>query len=835
MSTKRMLFVDAQVFQTDAWERGIGKYSYNFLKSLVEQDVFFYDRICLIFNTKKELSSKRRESLESLYDFEMLFLDLLVPENLEVNDNRSFEITNQQILEQAVANRCDTKMSADFLQLALFTYEAYPAFPDTTNNILLWYDLIPYLFIERYGKSPLFESYLNGYRQIFKANIILTISKQAADDLEVHLGISRDKLVPIHGAPIDRKKPIGKKFINDKKYILMPSGDELRKNNSMAVRGFQEYCKRNNNEKYELIITSHFTSETQKELFNIEGPGKVTFAGNVSEGQLAGLYEQAECVLFVSEYEGLGLPVLEAVQFNKPCVCSSIGIFLEISPAAFYFVDEHDPRSIAAGINDAVTGKQWSRKLAEYKTISNKYSWSATAKRALNALHYLTPATRNNKEKKTIAVLCPSPTGYSAIGKVVMQLHPYLTEHFKVDYFVEEATSGFVAQSIRGNYLAKIANVYSATEFTVQHYKKYHAVIYHFGNSEFHAETIKSAMYLPGVAIVHDTHLSGLFSWVLREKGYVSADRIIAEDYLNQINASQKTSYLTSLANSQRAIITHSKYAENALSDIVDSTPIVRANLPVAAANYNVVKNKDSVKIGLAGILAPVKNIALLEKMASSKDFANCEFYMFGFSLLSNEEVLRLSQYKNIKLKTDLSDFEFQSMLSQLDILINYRTEYHGETSLTVLEALRYGVLPIVRNVGWYSELPKDVAEKVDHEKELFAVLKRLIKDKDELRGNAKKRIRYIERTHSYDQYAAALSHTINQLFIDKKLRSLQNEKIVAAIKRNASKDQIAELIARPLAIRVHESFGGTNNGRIRVKQVKRTNQRRFFGERNKE
>jgi glycosyltransferase involved in cell wall biosynthesis len=82
----------------------------------------------------------------------------------------------------------------------------------------------------------------------------------------------------------------------------------------------------------------------------VEVPG---WAGRVTDEELARLYRGAACAVYVSLYEGFGLPVLEAMACGTPVVTSRGGATEELAGAAAVLVDPTDPDAIAAGIDEA--------------------------------------------------------------------------------------------------------------------------------------------------------------------------------------------------------------------------------------------------------------------------------------------------------------------------------------------------------------------------------------------------------------------------------------------------------------------------------------------------
>lgn len=82
-----------------------------------------------------------------------------------------------------------------------------------------------------------------------------------------------------------------------------------------------------------------------------------------------------------------------------------------------------------------------------------------------------------------------------------------------------------------------------------------------------------------------------------------------------------------------------------------------------------------------------------------------------------------------------------------MDILINYRKKYNGETPRTTLESLRYGIINIniVRKIGWFDELSDDLVVKVSNFNQINNIIEKLIKDPEKL---YKKRISIFKKSN---------------------------------------------------------------------------------------
>jgi len=72
-----------------------------------------------------------------------------------------------------------------------------------------------------------------------------------------------------------------------------------------------------------------------------EGPPPAgwTYLGRVSDAMLARLYRRATALVFPSKYEGFGLPVLEAMSFGCPVICSRVASLPEVGGEAVCYAE----------------------------------------------------------------------------------------------------------------------------------------------------------------------------------------------------------------------------------------------------------------------------------------------------------------------------------------------------------------------------------------------------------------------------------------------------------------------------------------------------------------
>ena len=104
------------------------------------------------------------------------------------------------------------------------------------------------------------------------------------------------------------------------------------------------------------------------------------------------------------------------------------------------------------------------------------------------------------------------------------------------------------------------------------------------------------------------------------------------------------------------------------------------------------------------------------------------------------------------------------SLMAACDVLVNLRSPTMGETSGSVIRGLSLGKAMLVSDLGWFSELPDDVALKVpvdEYEVATIAAALELAADRADELGPAAHD--YVRREHDLSQVADAYVAALEQ------------------------------------------------------------------------
>jgi len=107
----------------------------------------------------------------------------------------------------------------------------------------------------------------------------------------------------------------------------------------------------------------------------------VRFLGYQPEDVLHAFYHHADAVVYLSEYEGFGLPVLEGLAVGKPVVVSDIPVFRELY-GDFVVRTPMDVEAVLDALRAVLRG----HRPARAEPLLQKYTWERTARTVGDAL-----------------------------------------------------------------------------------------------------------------------------------------------------------------------------------------------------------------------------------------------------------------------------------------------------------------------------------------------------------------------------------------------------------------------------------------------------------------
>ena len=229
--------------------------------------------------------------------------------------------------------------NAKFTKNDIFLSPAYtvPNKFSTCTKFTVLHDTIPLI----YPKNPLISNKKCWYSQLISSinskDYYFANSECTRNDfLKFFPQINEKKIFTCLHACSDIFKPkacsndIKEKYNipSDKKYIFSLCTLEPRKNLIRAVKTFIQFIKKNNIQDVVFVLGGghweSFISQLENETENLGNyKNSIIKIGYVEDEDLPSLYTGAEWFVYTSEYEGFGVPPLEAMSCGCPVIVSN--------------------------------------------------------------------------------------------------------------------------------------------------------------------------------------------------------------------------------------------------------------------------------------------------------------------------------------------------------------------------------------------------------------------------------------------------------------------------------------------------------------------------------
>lgn len=621
------------------------------------------------------------------------------------------------------------------------------------------YDLIPFLNPAAYLGSPAQQHYYESkIASLRKAGLLLSISDYSRQEAIEALGFDPARIAAISTAvdasfaPGDpAQAPLALAVLRQQfgitRNLLMyaPGGFDARKNIDGLITAYSLLPTALRAEHQLLIASKLSDDDRQKLMEHAKRRGlakdELILTGYVSDVTLIALYRIAALFVFPSKHEGFGLPALEAMACGAIVIGADNTSIPEVIGCAEAMFNADSPQSIADKIAQVLSAPAMQERLRNHgRTQAAKFSWDASARRALSALesHFaehearlaaLSTAPRIGN-KRRLAFVSPLPPERTGIADYAVQLLPALLDYFEIELIVQQSTISLP--------VALAALPRRSVDWFAQHAHLYDQILYQFGNSPFHSHMFQLLQEHPGVVVLHDFFLSGVLAYeqmsgarpiawteaLYHSHGYPALRASLVQDQIEQT----KDAYPCNLAVLEGAtrVIVHSEHALGLARSWYGAdaghnwsvVPLPRTPPPKrdrAAARKALGIRPNAFVACSFGFIAPTKlSHELLQAWIESSLHADpdCELVLVGANHggdygMQMNAIIRAAGAKNrIRIAGWSDDAVYHQYLQAADVGIQLRNVSRGETSAAVLDCMNYGLPTIVNANGSMAELP---------------------------------------------------------------------------------------------------------------------------------
>ena len=267
--------------------------------------------------------------------------------------------------------------------------DAYLSLRSKTPQIAVFHDINFEHFPQDFPRMALwhYKKYFPKYAR--KAKEIITVSEFSKQDIVNNYGVEPDKINVVYNGANEGFKPISdeeklqvrEKYTAGYQYFMFVGSLHPRKNLARLFSAFDIFKERTGSDVKLLIVGEKrwWTEPIQKAYEAMRHQDDVVFVGHLQMNELNRVTAAALASVYVSYFEGFGIPIVEAYKCDVPVITSNVTSMPEVAGDAALLVDPFDVESIA-GAMELVMDENIRNTLIEKGRIRrNDFSWDKAA------------------------------------------------------------------------------------------------------------------------------------------------------------------------------------------------------------------------------------------------------------------------------------------------------------------------------------------------------------------------------------------------------------------------------------------------------------------------
>ena len=243
-----------------------------------------------------------------------------------------------------------------------------------------------------------------------KAERIVTVSEFSKQDIVKCYGVDPEKVdVAYNGvneifAPLtaEQQEQVGAKYSEGHPYFMFVGSLHPRKNLARLFTAFDRFKSRNKNDVKLVIVGEKrwWTEPIQKAFSAMSCKDDVIFTGRLSAEDLHQVTAAAVASVYVSYFEGFGIPILEAFKCGTPVITSNVTSMPEVAGDAALLVDPFSEDDIAEAMAKVLDENVRKELIEKGRVRALDFSWNHAAETIWNslidALHHCEELRRSN-------------------------------------------------------------------------------------------------------------------------------------------------------------------------------------------------------------------------------------------------------------------------------------------------------------------------------------------------------------------------------------------------------------------------------------------------------
>jgi glycosyltransferase involved in cell wall biosynthesis len=234
-----------------------------------------------------------------------------------------------------------------------------------------------------------------------RADRVVTVSDSSKSDIVqflkmapeqvavVHNGVGREFFV--HVECEQAQAELAGRYPVDEPYLLYVGALELPNKNLLRMLQAYHHALATFEQPHRLLLAGPKRRAAELVFAEIERlglSGRVQWLGYVPRVDLPLLYAGAACFVYVSLWEGFGLPVLEAMASGAPVIASNVSSLPEVLGEAGVLVDPANVEAIATAMVQVCNDESLRQRMRRAgRERAGQFSWPRAAAQLLAVFH----------------------------------------------------------------------------------------------------------------------------------------------------------------------------------------------------------------------------------------------------------------------------------------------------------------------------------------------------------------------------------------------------------------------------------------------------------------
>ena len=235
-----------------------------------------------------------------------------------------------------------------------------------------------------------YELYSKKYA--LKADRIITVSDYSKQDIHDLYGVALSKIDTVYNGANELYVPLNEKekeearqkYSEGKPYFIYVGAVHPRKNVISLFKAFEQF-KEKTGKSHMLLIVGRMAwkNEALKSYYSqMKYKNDVIFTGPRQANELSKLIGAAEAMIYLSYFEGFGIPVLESIYCEVPVIISDRTSLPEVAGEGGIIIEPFDIEAAARAMDKIITDKENTKLLIEKgKAQKAKFRWEKSADR----------------------------------------------------------------------------------------------------------------------------------------------------------------------------------------------------------------------------------------------------------------------------------------------------------------------------------------------------------------------------------------------------------------------------------------------------------------------